>query len=124
MQASGVILKNSLKKHTLFYNLIDDIVQKIQSEIKAIDKLRLDVELTLLICNLIENSIATGNKFDINKKQLAIQIMTQIFNLNTDEQTIISQQIDFLIDHNRIKKVKFLVNVKNFVCELFVKKFL
>ena len=50
--------------------------------------------------------------------------MTQIFNLNTDEQTIISQQIDFLIDHNRIKKVKFLVNVKNFVCELFVKKFL
>ena len=95
MQASGVILKNSLKKHTLFYNLIDDIVQKIQSEIKAIDKLRLDPELTLLICNLIENSIATGNKFDINKKQLAIQIMTQIFNLNTDEQTIISQQIDF-----------------------------
>ena len=68
MQASGVILKNSLKKHTLFYNLIDDIVQKIQSEIKAIDKLRLDVELTLLICNLIENSIATGNKFDIDKK--------------------------------------------------------
>ena len=48
------------------------------------------------------------------KKQLAIQILTQIFNLNDTEKTIISQQIDFLINYNKIKKIKMLKNAKIF----------
>ena len=95
MQDSGITIKNSLEKHTLYYNLLDDIIKKLSTEIKSIDKLRLDPELSLLICNLVENSIKAGNKNKIDKKQLAIQILTQIFNLSDSEQVIISQQIDF-----------------------------
>ena len=124
MQDSGISIKNSLQKHTLFHNLLDDIIKKLSNEIKCIEKIRLDPELNLLTCNLIENSIANGNKFDIEKKQLAIQILTQIFNLNDAEKTIISQQIDFLINNNKIKKIKMLKNAKNFLSALLVKKLL
>ena len=124
MQDSGITIKNSLEKHTLYYNLLDDIVKKLSTEIKSIDKLRLDPELTLLICNLIENSITTGNKNKIDKKELVIKILTQLFNLNDTEQTIISQQIDFLIANYKIKKVKMIKNVKNFLSALLVKKLL
>jgi hypothetical protein len=124
MQDSGISIKNSLQKHTLYYNLLDDIVKKLSTEIKSIDKLRLDPELTLLICNLIENSITTGNKNKIDKKELVIKILTQLFNLNDTEQTIISQQIDFLIANYKIKKVKMIKNAKNFLSALLVKKLL
>ena len=124
MQDSGITIKNSLEKHTLYYNLLDDIIKKLSTEIKSIDKLRLDPELSLLICNLVENSIKAGNKNKIDKKQLAIQILTQIFNLSDSEQVIISQQIDFLIANNKIEKVKMITNVKNFLSALLVKKLL
>ena len=124
MQDSGIDFKNTLKKHTLFYNLLHDIVKKLQEEIKTLEKLRLDPELTLLTCNLIENSIPKANKFDIDKKQLAIQILSPIFNLTSEEQTIISQQIDFLHSNNKIKKVNFFKNAKNFLSELLIKKLL
>ena len=65
---SGVTIKNTLQKHTKFYNLIDDITKKITTEIKCLEKLKLDPELTLLVCDLIENSISKGNKYDVDKK--------------------------------------------------------
>ena len=124
MQDSGVEIKNSLQKHTLFFNLLDEIVTKLTTEIKSIDKTKLDPELTLLVCNLLENSFTTGNKHKIDKKQLVIQILTQIFNLQDHEKEIVSQQIDFLFNNNKIKKVKFVTNAKNFVCDLLTKKLL
>ena len=81
MQDSGVEIKNSLQKHFLFYNLLDEIITKLTTEIKSINNFKLDPELTLLVCNLLENSFTTGNKHKIDKKQLVIQILIQIFNL-------------------------------------------
>ena len=120
MQDSGVDIKNSLQKHTLFYNLLDEIVKKLTTEIKSIDKTKLDPELTLLL----ENSFTSGNKYKIDKKQLVIQILTQIFNLHDGEKDIIGQQVDFLYLNNKIKKVRMLKNAKNFLCELLTKKLL
>ena len=124
MQDSGVDIKNSLQKHTLFYNLLDEIVKKLTTEIKSIDKTKLDPELTLLVCNLLENSFTSGNKYKIDKKQLVIQILTQIFNLHDGEKEIIGQQVDFLFLNKKIKKVRLLKNAKNFLCELLTKKLL
>ena len=124
MQDSGVDIKNSLQKHTLFYNLLDEIVKKLTTEIKSIDKTKLDPELTLLVCNLLKNSFTSGNKYKIDKKQLVIQILTQIFNLQDGEKEIIGQQVDFLFLNKKIKKVRMLKNAKNFLCELLTKKLL
>ena len=124
MQDSGVDIKNSLQKHTLFYNLLDEIVKKLTTEIKSIDKTKLDPELTLLVCNLLENSFTSGNKYKIDKKQLVIQILTQNFNLHDGEKEIIGQQVDFLFLNKKIKKVRLLKNAKNFLCELLTKKLL
>ena len=113
-----------MQKHTLFYNLLDEIVKKLTTEIKSIDKTKLDPELTLLVCNLLENSFTSGNKYKIDKKQLVIQILTQIFNLQDGEKEIIGQQVDFLFLNKKIKKVRMLKNAKNFLCELLTKKLL
>ena len=124
MQDSGVVIKHSLQRHTLFYNLMDGIITKLKNQIKQIDKLKLDPELTLLVCNLIENSIPTGNKYNIDKQNLALEVLSQIFGLSDDDKNVISQQIDFLYNNNKIKKVKFLTNAKNFLSALLVKKLL
>ena len=124
MQDSGIDIKNSLQKHTLFYNLLDEIVKKLTTEIKSIDKIKLDPELTLLVCNLLENSFTTGNKHKIDKKLLVIQILNEIFCFSDVEKAIISQQIDFLFLNKKIKKVRILKNAKNFLFELLAKKLL
>jgi len=124
MNDSGVPIKHSLIKHTMFYNLMDDIINKIKNEIKSIEKLKLDPELTLLVCNLIENTIPTGNKYKIDKKDLSLQILTNIFALHDGEKEIINQQIEFLYNNNKIKKVPILTNVKNFALTLLQKKLL
>jgi len=124
MNDSGVPIKHSLIKHTMFYNLMDDIINKIKNEIKSIEKLKLDPELTLLVCNLIENTIPTGNKYKIDKKDLSLQILTNIFALHDGEKEIINQQIEFLYNNNKIKKVPLLTNAKNFALALLQKKLL
>jgi len=103
---------------------MDDIINKIKNEIKSIEKLKLDPELTLLVCNLIENTIPTGNKYKIDKKDLSLQILTNIFALHDGEKEIINQQIEFLYNNNKIKKVPILTNVKNFALTLLQKKLL
>ena len=124
MQDSGVVIKNSLQKHTLFYDLMEGIITRLKNQIKQIEKLKLDPELTLLVCNLIENSIPNKNKYNIDKKDLALQVFSQIFGLSDEDKNIITQQIDFLYNNDKIKKVKFLMNAKNFLSALLVKKFL
>ena len=49
-------LKRNLKSHDVKHSTIMKIIIKIQS-IPEFHKLKMDVELCLLVCNLIENSV-------------------------------------------------------------------
>ena len=69
---------------------------------------------------MVENSITKNkNSKPIDKKQLVIKIMTQLFNLNLEaDRIIVGQQIDYLINNNMIMKIplaeKILKSIKNY----------
>ena len=80
-------------------------------------------ELTLLVCNIIENSISNnGTTHKIDKKQLAVEILTVTFNLTAVEITQVKDQIDFLYNNGKIVKIrKFVTFLKNFIAKLGIK---
>ena len=68
------------------YNCIEDaIIQKLQ-KIPELQKLWLNPESTLLVCNIINNSISNNFKHHkIDKKQVATEILTAPFGLSPKE---------------------------------------
>jgi len=102
-------LKNSLKKHTDFYTLLNLIVEKIQ-EIPEIVSLsvngNVELELINLVCNLVENAIPKGNSLKIDKKTLVTKVLTKVFSLSPIEVVSLSNQIDYLFNNKKIKKLK------------------
>ena len=53
---------NALEKSNIYNCIRDAILTKI-TKIPELQKLRLNVELTLLVCNIIENSINNNSKY-------------------------------------------------------------
>ena len=60
-------------------------------------------EILLLICNLIEYLIKKADK--ISKRDLAIQVITEVYTLNAVERATFESNIDFLASTSMIKKV-------------------
>ena len=106
---------HSLEKSNIYNCIKDAIIQKLQ-KIPELQKLRLNPELTLLVCNIIENSISNNSKnHKIDKKQLACEILSAPFGLNPQEIQQLKDQIDFLYNNNKIvkysKAMKFIKNL-------------
>jgi len=101
----GLSLKNTLKGHYTFHNTVKEIGDIIRS-IHAVEDLKQDPELLLLICNLIENTIVK-NTWKIDKKELAISIHDDVFNDTDDEKTALKAQIEFFYQNGKIKKTKW-----------------
>ena len=96
---------NALEKSNIYNCIRDAILTKI-SKIPELQKLRLNVELTLLVCNIIENSISNNSKYHkIDKKQLVVDIFSQAFNLNPAEIQLLKDQIEFLYNNGAIIKI-------------------
>ena len=99
-------LKHSIQKHVTYKGIVLGIVEKIRTEIPDIDELKLNPEITKLVCNLVEDIIKKGNPFGIEKQALVLEILTKQFNLTAEEQHQVNQQITFLFDNGQIKKSK------------------
>jgi hypothetical protein len=74
-------------------------------------KTRMTLEMTEFVTNLIENIVGRGTS--INKKELAIQILTDIYTLTPEEIIVVNQQIQYIYDSGLICKIPFLDKVKN-----------
>ena len=102
---------NNSGKSTILKNEIIDFILKDIQKIPNCQILKNDVEVLLHICNLIENLISK-NKQKIDKKQLVIDIMSQVFYLNSDvEKDAVAKQIQFLFDNKLITKVTSFTQV-------------
>jgi hypothetical protein len=106
VQIPQLNLKHSIQKHVTYKGIVMGIVEKIKTEIPDIDELKLDVEITKLVCSLVEDIIKKGNPFGIEKQALVLEILTKQFNLTAEEQHQVNQQITFLFDNGQIKKSK------------------
>ena len=114
-----ILMKHSFQAFAVENTLIKTIVDKIKL-IPFYEQLKNDIEITEHVCNLVENTIVNNKSSrPIDKKQLVIKIMVQLFNLNSDtERKIIDQQIDYLINNKMIKKItlgaKILKSAKSY----------
>jgi len=118
-------LKHSAQSFVLENTLIKSIIDSIKI-IPQFDQLKHDIEITEHVCNLVENSISK-NKYSkpIDKKQLVIKIVSQLFNLNSDaDKKIVEQQIDYLFNNKMIKKIPMIMKVYKFAKSYFLPKLL
>ena len=77
MEVGDLILKHSLSKHFVFHNLVDTLVKKIKEEIPKFEELKLNIELTLLCYNIVENTVKKKTKVD--KEKLVVDSLTEVF---------------------------------------------
>lgn len=117
-----LVLKNKLNTHVVYHGLIKKIVDQICNEIPKFNDLKNNPELTLLICNLIENVVKKSD--DVDKKQLVCDVLTTIFNLTPEEIEATKIEIQFMYDHNKIRKVPWRKYIPNVIGAWIKKKFL
>ena len=120
-----VSFQNSLQDHQTTYSTIDALVQKIQS-IPNHQALKLDLELTLYICKVVENIIGSKSSTStIDKSNIVVSVFQAIFPDLTDDQiAYIKQQIQYFWSNKLIKRVPMLIRVGVYAFNIFKKKLL
>jgi hypothetical protein len=117
----SVIFKNNLNSHVIEQGIQSELIAKINA-IPNITQLKLDLELTLYCANVVENIVKKKNKID--KKQLVVNILSNVFQLTFDEQFLLGGQLDFLATNKKIKALSSLKYVRKLIYSWFEKKFL
>jgi hypothetical protein len=118
-----VEFKHTLASHIEQNKIIDEITQII-SQIPNFINLRMDPEVTVYVCNVIEQKIKGEHKKNVSKINLATLILTKIWNLEENELDIVTKQIKFLDNNGAIKKVSKSKKYKKYIKDWLVKKLL
>ena len=116
--------KNNLSKHNVVYSLIDQISSKIKL-IPQYEKIRIEIELVKCVANIVENYVQKNNskqKNKVDKKQLVIDSLHEVFNYNDQERNLVSSLIDYLFNNEQIKKSSFYKLSKNLLISFIKKK--
>lgn len=115
------------KNNILTAQTIAKIKQIISEKLKDIpvSQFKSDPELSLLVCDLVWNlAYEFSLPEDFNKIQIVIEILTSIFNYNTAEIEILKNQINYFINHKRIKIIPFRKKMFSSFVKLVLKKVL
>jgi len=97
--------RNSLKSDFKKSDIINKILEKIM-KFENIQKYKLDSNFCELVCNLIEHFVK--KKYNINKKELLIDVYNKIFNnLTEDDKTTIYSMVDYIFNNGLIKKLSY-----------------
>lgn len=114
--------KNHLFKSLRVNDIKEAVIKRIQS-FPNYAQYKNDVEFLLLVCNMLEHLVNKGEK--INKKDVLVEIYKQVFtSLSPDEQKAIEQNVEFLWNNKKIKKVSYYKLFKTAIWEWVKKKFL
>ena len=97
-----VKFKRHLMRSDIEKQLIDIIEQRITA-LPDYQTLRVNPELILLVCNLIENGLTKKHKSD--KKALCLKVLNHIFSYNNTENQQVDDTVEFLHSTKKIKKV-------------------
>lgn len=100
-----VKFRKTLKNFCVEKSLKQIIREKIVA-IPNFQELKLDVELTTFICNLVENGILKKGA-GVDKKTLVLELLTELFSLNVPEQQQVKNQIEYLFANKMIAKIPF-----------------
>lgn len=123
---SYIKTNNSLKTIEKSHEIKRAVVDRIKNNID-VDALRssghINNELILFVCNVIEE--LCKKKYQINKKEFAVEIITAIFSgLSAVDSDNIRHQIDYSHQNGLIHKVPLKNKVASFAINWFKRKFL
>ena len=116
-----VEFKHTLASHIEQNKIIDEITQII-SQIPNFINLKMDPEVTVYVCNVIEQKIKGEHKKNVSKLNLATLILTKVWNLEENELDIVIKQIKFLDNNQQIKKVSKSKKYGKYLKQWIIKK--
>jgi len=111
-------LKNDIIGEILTTKIIDEL-----NKIPNLLSYKMHNTITEIVCSLIENHDTATHKQDkkMDKKAIAMKILTLVFNLQPKEIDIIGHDIDYICSNNIVKKLKKTV-VQKATSFFFAKK--
>ena len=116
-----VEFKNTLASHIKQNKIIDEVTEII-TKIPNFMNLKMDPEVTVYVCNIIENLIKKEDKKEISKLNLATLILTKLWNLEENELDIVIKQIKFLDNNQQIKKVSKSKKYGKYIKDWLIRK--
>lgn len=115
-----ITLRNGLLKDFRYNDVKSKVIARIQ-ELKLNDgRYKNDAEMLVLICNLLEYMISKKDR--LPKKEIAIDIINELFGLTEEDKVSIGANIEFLWSNRMIKKVSFYKLFKTGISEWLRKK--
>lgn len=112
-----------------------DIINKINVRVKALPQmeitpqaLKMDMEVLLFVCQLAEHLVINDKddkKHKIDKKEIVMKAMEMSFvRLTNEEKAVIENNIEFLHNNKRIKRVGTVKMLSATICEWITRKIL
>ena len=99
------IKENNKIKHLVKLSEISKgIIAKVQA-MPDLNDLKLDLDVILYVCNLIENNIKQNETKSIDKKKIVVDIIQKCTPLNPPEILILNKMIEFLHSNHLIQKI-------------------
>lgn len=116
-----VTLKNNLKKDKIKNDIQSAVIEKI-FELPDYKKYKFDVEFIKYVCNMLEHLIK--KEYGLDKKEIALNIIGKVFDLNEVELEAISNIIEFLWVNGQIQARKITKWISRGFYDWFKKKVL
>lgn len=119
-----VVFKNSVSIHIAQNKLIETVLTELNKIPDVSTTLKLDPELTQYVLAVIRNTLNKQEKNEIDEAELAITILTRLFNLNPLEIETLKKQIVFFKNNKLIHKVSKTTLRMNSVGRWLKRKFI
>jgi hypothetical protein len=122
--AELIQFQNTVKAHIKQSTIINDVVKTLSELPDFTTKLRLDPEIIVYVCNIVEQVIKK-NKEDkeISKLDLVTTILIKAWDLKEEnELDLIIKQIKFVCNNNQVKKIKKSKIYKKYIKDWIIKK--
>ena len=118
-----VQFQNTVKVHIKISKIIEDVVKTLSELPDFNTKLRLDPEIIVYCCNIVEQLIKKEDKKEINKLDLVTSILIKAWDLKEEhELDLIIKQIKFVCNNNQVKKIKKSKIYKKYIKDWIIKK--
>lgn len=103
MDLSVIPLRSNLLQNHKYLETKTAIIKRLQELHLNDGKFKIDSEMLVLVCNLIEHLITKKDR--ISKKELAVDILDTLFGLTDDEKSSISSNIEFVHSNGMIRRI-------------------
>ena len=121
--AELIQFQNTVKAHIKQSTIINDVVKTLSELPDFSTKLRLDPEIIVYVCNIVEQLIKKDDKKEISKLDLVTSILIKAWDLKEEhELDLIIKQIKFVCNNNQVKKIKKSKIYKKYIKDWIIKK--